>query len=274
MLEHSSAEPRDTATPRLQLHSAGEAVAAGREAEASPEELASPGDAPTTAERRAARHGWLVERLLSRLAAQWPEGIDRSLLRSECWMALRDVAESLETAEDLPAAAALAIEDRLCHVLAGTEWYRQAVMTHVRPLLETWRGALLAGREPSDHLLSSRLHVGLNDLVDRFQELAIVFAVDPRALLSERAHAPHASATTATAETVGALPSEQQLTLSLYFQEELTYEQIGRVMDIPSGRAQELMGRAGAAVASDAALVRGCERLLLPADAGQAPAPQ
>ncbi|MGC9317039.1 MAG: sigma factor-like helix-turn-helix DNA-binding protein [Armatimonadota bacterium] len=254
MADCSGADPHERIAPRLQLHSGGGAPTARRDAEASPKLVALSPASSVMADRLAARHGWLVERLLGRLAARWPEEIDRTLLRSESWMVLRDVAARVHTEDSIAAVAALAIEERLCQVIGGSEWYRQAIVTRLRPLLETWRGAILAGREPSDHLLSSRLRLDVDALAGRFQELALVFVVDPQALLPGHALLPQTPAIQATAEVISTLTSDQQLAVSLYFHEELTYEQIGRVMDIPAGRAQELMGRAAAAIASDAAL--------------------
>ncbi|MFW6156694.1 MAG: hypothetical protein ACOC7J_05195, partial [Armatimonadota bacterium] len=91
------------------------------------------GSDPHLVARLAEEHAWLVDRLIARIAARWPEEVDVSWLRSHATVALKRAAASVEDPEDLPMPAVAAIRERLRTLLAGTEWYREAMLGNVRP---------------------------------------------------------------------------------------------------------------------------------------------
>jgi len=200
-------------------------------------------------ERLASAHSWLAERMLDRLAAWWPDGIDLPGLRRAAHHALVQAAASVARPEELSRHALDRVEDALRTRLRSGEWYAQAMSRRLWPLCAAWRGALLAGRPPSDHLLCARLHLAPADLCGRFLEMALVFAIDPPALL------PAGLGLGAVlADTITDLPSDQQLVAALYVEECMTFDEIGKVMSEPAGRAQELLGRAATAIVSHAGL--------------------
>lgn len=204
---------------------------------------------PHVAAELAEQHTWLVDRLTGRIAARWPEDIDAGWVRSHATVALRRAAASVEDPEDLPTEGVRAIQERLRTLLAGTEWYREAMLTRVRPLCEAWRGAVLAGREPTDQTLCSRLKLSHSELAGRFVELATVFAVEPAAMLPGDMELQEGIAVAA-----GSMPSEQQLIVSLYFEQHLTLSEVADVLGLLPVRVQELFGRAAAAIAGEANL--------------------
>jgi hypothetical protein len=194
-------------------------------------------------------HRWLVERMVERIAARWPEELDEGWVRSHAGIALAHVAARVEDESDLPAEAVRAIDERLRTLLGGTEWYREAMLARARPLCEAWRGAVLAGRDPTDRTLCARLRLSAEGLLERYVELATVFAVEPAALMPRGR-----SLEEGIALAVGGLPTEQMLVASLYIDQKLTIPEMGQVLDVLPVRAQELLGRAAAAIAGEAAL--------------------
>ncbi|MFW5868937.1 MAG: hypothetical protein ACOCX2_14025, partial [Armatimonadota bacterium] len=128
-------------------------------------------------------HRWLMGRMVERIAARWPEELDEGWVRSHAAIALAHVAARVEDESDLPPEAVRAIDERLRTLLGGTEWYREAMLGRARPLCEAWRGAVLAGRDPTDRTLCGRLRLSAEELIDRYVELATVFAVEPAALM-------------------------------------------------------------------------------------------
>lgn len=197
----------------------------------------------------AEKHAWLVERLIGRVAARWPDAIDADWVSGHAAVALRRAAANVEEEEDLPLAGVRAIQERLRTLLGGTEWYREAMLGRVRPLCEAWRGAVLAGREPTDRTLCARLHLSEEELAERYVELATVFAVEPTALL------PHdVGLTESLAAAVGGLDGDEQLVLSLYFHQQLTLAEIGEILDLLPVRVQELLGRGAVAIVGEATL--------------------
>lgn len=214
------------------------------------------GNTPPVAERDrrvaaelAEEHAWLVERLTSRIAVRWPAEIDPDWVRSHAAVALRRAAASVESERDLPIVGVQAMQERLRTLLGGAEWYREAMIGRVRPLCEAWRGAVIAGREPTDQTLCARLKLSVSELGERFVELAAVFAVEPAALLPGDAELREGIAMASAG-----LDAQQQLVLSLYFEQQLTLPEIADVLGVLPVRAQELLGRAAAAIAGEATL--------------------
>ncbi len=213
-------------------------------------------DAPTGLRREAAvaselaeQHAWLVDRMIARIAARWPPDIDLAWLHGHAAVALTRAAASVEDEADLPEAAIAAISERLRTLLAGTEWYREAMLGRARPLCEAWRGAVLAGREPTDRTLCARLHISRPELTERFVELAIVFAIETAGLMPGGWELEKG-----VAMATGGLGREEQLVVSLYCEQGFTPAEIARVLDMLPVRAQELLGRAAAAIAGEATL--------------------
>ncbi len=204
---------------------------------------------PLAAARLAADHEWLIDRVTRRVAAWWPEEIDRQALRREAAIALQQTAASISRVEDFPEAAVGALDRRMRHLLTESEWYRQAMVERLRPLYEAWRGAIIAGREPSDHTLISRLRLSLPHLTERFMEMAIAFALEPAAMLPTGVDARYG-----IAEILMELPTDQQLTAALYCHQELNFPEIARVLSIAPERAQELFGRAATGIVAEAGL--------------------
>lgn len=213
-----------------------------------PEAVPSPQDA-AAAQRLAHEHAYLVQRLVDRLSARLPEDLDGPQLMRRGDAALYEAATTTEATEDFPAQAVEGVQSALRHWLGASEWYRQAVVWRAEPLLRSWRALLLAGREATDHALCRRLRVSPDQLSARFIEFAMVFALEPEAFLPLGADVKYSMAA-----TIGGLHNQQQLALALYFHQELTFPEIAKVMDLEPERAQEVFGRAAAAVCVEAAL--------------------
>ncbi len=236
--EESLREPDREVQPRLHY--------IGEEDQSSATQLRRDMDA---ASKLAESHTWMVDRVLERTAARWPEAIDAQWVRSHAMVALSHTAARVESPEELPEEGVGAICERLRTLLRGTEWYRDAMLKRARPLCEGWRGAVLAGREPTDRTLCTRLRLSEAELIERYVELATVFAVEPAALLP-RGH----DVQTGLALALDGLPQDQKLVISLYFDQQLTLPEIARVLNVLPVRAQELLGRAAAAIAGEAEL--------------------
>lgn len=204
---------------------------------------------PRVASKLAEEHVWLVDRMTARVAARWPEEVDAAWVRSHAMVALRHAASRVADEQDLPVEGVRAIHERLRTLLGGTQWYREAMLGRARPLCEAWRGAILAGREPSDHTLCQRLRLSREELAQRFVELATVFAVEPAALMPGEM-----DLTEGIALAVGSLDNEQRLVASLYFQQQLTLPEIAEVLGALPVRVQELLGRAAATICGEATL--------------------
>lgn len=206
---------------------------------------------PLEASRLAGEHAWLIDRVADRLAVCWPDQVDRARLRHEAWRVLERAAACVERVEDLAPAAAEAIDRRMRESVAAGEWYRLTLARRVRPLCAAWRGMLMAGRRPTDRTLCSRLHIGTNEIAGLFVDAALVFLVDPSALLPSQT-----DALDAVSEAIVELPTGQQLAVALYFEQYLTIPEIARIMSSEPGATQELLGRAVMFVSAHGGLAR------------------
>ncbi len=204
---------------------------------------------PAAAQRLAEEYGYLVQRLVDRLAARLPEELDQAELLERGMAALQEAAAAAESEDAFPVQAVGEIQARLRHWLGAGEWYRQAVTGRAEPLLCTWRALVLAGREPTDEALHRRLSIPPAQLPGRFLEFATVFALEPKAFLPVGADVKYSMS-----ETIAGLPNQQQLAVALYFHQELTFPEIAKVMDVEPERAQELFGRAAVAICVEAGL--------------------
>ncbi len=212
---------------------------------------------PEAARRLAAEHAWLIDRISDRLAVVWPEGLDPEWVRQEAWLELQRVAACVERSEEMAEAAAEVVDGRVRDLVAGSEWYRQAMVGLVRPLCEAWRGAWLAGRRPTDRMLCTRLRLDATQLGRRFMEAALAFVIDPAALLP-----PGMDARYGIADLVAELPVGEQLATALYYHQELTLREIGEVMGFAPERVQELLGRAAMCLVARAGLAEWASRTL------------
>jgi len=204
-----------------------------------------------SAERLAANHKWLIDRVTGRLAAWWPDGIDLQWLHAEAHATLLQSAVRAEDLMDMRDAAVGVLNAQLRRLIVSTDWWERALARRALPLCETWRGIILAGRDPTDHALCSRLRVSPGELAERFMEMTLISAVDPARLLPA-----HAGAQADACHVLMGLPTAQQLAAALYFEEELTLAEIGRVMGISPERAQELTGRALTAIVARVSMAR------------------
>lgn len=198
---------------------------------------------PGEARRLADAHAWLVERALARLAAWWPQDVDPPSLRQVGRPALVHAAGQVADPVELPRRALDAVDHALRRRLRSDAWYADAISRRLQPLCAACRGALLAGRAPTDHLLCMRLYLVPAEPATRFLETALIVALDPAALLPAGR-----DLATVLPEAITQLPDAQQLVTALYFEECMTFDEIGKVMAAPAVHAQELMGRAATAI--------------------------
>jgi len=210
------------------------------------------------AQRLAGEYSYLVQRLVERLSARLPQQLDQQALHQRGFAALRHAAATADSEDTFPVQAVGEIQQGLQHWIGATEWYRQTVRGRAQPLLRTWRGLLLAGREATDQALCGKLRLSLEQLSERFLEFATVFTLEPKAFLP-----PGTDVKYSMAETIAGLQTEQQLALALYFHQELTFSEIAKAMGLQPERAQELFGRGAAAVCVEAGLGSWPGRMLL-----------
>ncbi|MCD6360760.1 MAG: hypothetical protein J7M38_07825 [Armatimonadetes bacterium] len=204
---------------------------------------------PLAARRLAEQYDYLISRVIDRLAACWPDELPHSELAAEGQAVLYRLASTIEDPEEMGPVAAGEIMNRARQVVAASEWYRQAMLGQARPLTETWRALVLAGRNPTEENLRRRLHLSPVALAQQFVDFALVFTVEPAALLPAGVDAKYA-----VAEIVSALPGIQQLIIALYYHQELSFPEIANVMGLEARQTQEMFGRAAVTIAGEAGL--------------------
>lgn len=125
----------------------------------------------------------------------------------------------------------------------SSTWYHAAWHCRVAPLCSAL--AERGRRAADDRQIAGDLGLDEGRLGERYTEAGLIFGVSPELLLPEPVGSDGIDGLTAA---ISALPLEQRRLLTLYFEDELTFTEIGELMDVSPGRAQEIYGRAATSI--------------------------
>jgi hypothetical protein len=183
----------------------------------------------------------VVRIAMGRLGAQISPWLDEGLLMGQGLVTL------LELTGD-PTDRVMRDHEAVGWVVSGmrtwaraSSWYRAAWPCRIAPLCSS-----LAERQDAPDLQTAR-DLGLSEeqLSERYTEAGLLFGVSPELLL------PASSLTARPGALTGAisqLPLQQRQLLTVYFEDGLSFQEIGELLDISPERAQRLYGRAATAI--------------------------
>ncbi|MGD9494919.1 MAG: sigma factor-like helix-turn-helix DNA-binding protein [Armatimonadota bacterium] len=196
------------------------------------------GDPATTGEVAvgAAR---VVRVALGRLGAVLEPWLDEGMLLGHGMMALVGALRRARPAPGREDELVQVVVDSLRRWIRFSSWYRDAWPSRVAPLC----AALADEPGASDRELAARLTLRPAGLQGRLVEAGLLFGVSPELILPACG-----SDSEVLARALGALPREQRELLALYFQGGLSFPEIAQSLAIAPERAQQLYGRAAAAV--------------------------
>jgi RNA polymerase sigma factor FliA len=209
------------------------------------------GQAGETDAQLIARHGTLIDRCARRLAARTGHTVQADDLWSAGAMGLLDAARRYDSARDVR------FESFAEHRIRGAMLDEMRRMDHLPRRLRSdvekveqarSRLAQQLGREPDTSEVADAVSSSPQDVAELLQLLA-----PPLPILEETAASPEAAVDEALgkgqlkrrlAREIGALPERLQVLLALYYDEELTYREIAKILGVSEPRVCQLHGEA------------------------------
>jgi RNA polymerase sigma factor for flagellar operon FliA len=207
-------------------------------------------------DRLIAEHLDMARRIAARIARRCPSFIGRDDLHAAALLGLTEAAERYDASREEPFVAFA--EKRIRGAILD-ELRRGDIMPRRTRKLARDIGATIMqlerdfGRPPTDEEVAAALGVGIEDYKSELEQLVHVTVGALEASAEETIHSQEASPEHEAAKrdilrkVRAALPrldARDLLVLSLYYNEELTYPEIGEVLKLTKSRVCQLHGRA------------------------------
>ena len=209
-------------------------------------------------------HAPLVKRVVTRMAARFPPGVDQDELYQVGMIGLLDAVDKFDATRDVKfkTYAEFRIKGAILDELRSMDWVPRSVRSATNEWGKAWRSQTFEyGREPSDQEMANHLEMNLEeyhefilkasptplisieefkahsnqeDSVSLLEILAKPGEKDPFILLSMQ------QMKNKLADAVSELDEREQLILSLYFQEEMNLKEIGEILGIIESRVSQI----------------------------------
>ena len=215
-------------------------------------------------EEQIEKHAHLVKRVVTRLAARLPPGVDKEELYHVGSIGLLDAVEKFDPKRDVKfkTYAEFRIKGAILDELRSMDWVPRSVRSATNEWSKAWRKMTFEhGREPSDHEMAEELDMNLEEYhqfiikasptplisIEEFksqsnpEESASLLDIlskpgekDPFDLLSMQ------QMKNKLAEAISQLDEREQLILKLYYEEDLNLKEIGEVLGIIESRVSQI----------------------------------
>ena len=215
-------------------------------------------------EEQIEKHAHLVKRVVTRLAARLPPGVDKEELYHVGSIGLLDAVDKFDPKRDVKfkTYAEFRIKGAILDELRSMDWVPRSVRSATNEWSKAWRKMTFEhGREPSDHEMAEELDMNLEEYhqfiikasptplisIEEFksqsnpEESASLLDIlskpgekDPFDLLSMQ------QMKNKLAEAVSQLDEREQLILKLYYEEDLNLKEIGEVLGIIESRVSQI----------------------------------
>ena len=215
-------------------------------------------------EEQIEKHAHLVKRVVTRLAARLPPGVDKEELYHVGSIGLLDAVDKFDPKRDVKfkTYAEFRIKGAILDELRSMDWVPRSVRSATNEWSVAWRKMTFEhGREPSDHEMAEELDLNLEEYhqfiikasptplisIEEFksqsnpEESASLLDIlskpgekDPFDLLSMQ------QMKNKLAEAISQLDEREQLILKLYYEEDLNLKEIGEVLGIIESRVSQI----------------------------------
>ena len=206
----------------------------------------------------------LVRRVVTRMAARFPPGIDQNELEQVGMIGLLDAVDKFDPTRDVKfkTYAEFRIKGAILDELRSMDWVPRSVRAATNEWSKAWRSQTFEiGREPTDQEMADQMEMSLEeyhefilkasptplisieefkvhsnqeDSVSLLEILAKPFEKDPFDLLSMQ------QMKNKLANAVSELDEREQLVLSLYYQEEMNLKEIGEILGVIESRVSQI----------------------------------
>ena len=215
-------------------------------------------------EEQIEKHAHLVKRVVTRLAARLPPGVDKEELYHVGSIGLLDAVDKFDPKRDVKfkTYAEFRIKGAILDELRSMDWVPRSVRSATNEWSKAWRKMTFEhGREPSDQEMAEELDMNLEEYhqfivkasptplisIEEFksqsnpEESASLLDIlskpgekDPFDLLSMQQMKKK------LAEAISQLDEREQLILKLYYEEDLNLKEIGEVLGIIESRVSQI----------------------------------
>ena len=214
------------------------------------------------------KHAPLVKRVVTRMAARFPPGVDQDELYQVGMIGLLGAVDKFDPTKDVQfkTYAEFRIKGAILDELRAMDWVPRSVRAASNEWGVAWRNkASELGREPNDTEMASQMNMSISeyhefiakanaiplvsveeikshstedDNVSLLDILADPGEKDPFALVSMQ------QMQNKLADAIKELSEREQMVLSLYYQEELNLKEIGEVLGVIESRVSQIRSKA------------------------------
>lgn len=212
------------------------------------------------------KHTPYVKRMVGRIAAQVPSGVDRDDLINAGIIGLIEAIDRYDASRDIAfiTFATFRIRGAVISELRTRDVCSRSARRRLRDMKEaSLRLESELGRPPEESEIAAAMGIDLEEYhgirhraavsVVSFEDLGFDVRGERRRMIDELMAADGMDGLAAVglkeltrilARSIEALPKKDRLVVSLYYQDELTMKEIGRVLDISESRVSQLHARA------------------------------
>ena len=210
------------------------------------------------------KHAHLVKRVVTRMAARLPPGVDQDELYHVGSIGLLDAVDKFDPKRDVQfkTYAEFRIKGAILDELRSMDWVPRSVRAATNAWSEAWRKMTFEhGREPSDHEMAAKLDMNL----DEYHQFIVKASPTPLISIEEfKAQSNQEESISLLdilskpgekdpfdlfsmqqmknklAEAVSQLDDREQLILKLYYEEDLNLKEIGEVLGVIESRVSQI----------------------------------
>jgi len=213
------------------------------------------------------KYASLVKRVVTRMAARFPPGVDSDELYQVGMIGLLDAVDKFDPSRDVKfkTYAEFRIKGAILDELRSTDWVPRSVRAATNEWSKAWRSQTIEnGREPVDQEMADQLEMSL----DEYHDFLIKASPIPIISIEEfKAHSNQEESSSLLdilskpgekdpfsllsmeqmknklAEAVSELEEREQLVLSLYYQDEMNLKEIGEILGVIESRVSQIRSK-------------------------------
>lgn len=210
------------------------------------------------------KYASLVKRVVTRMSARFPPGVDNDELYQVGMIGLLDAVDKFDPARDVKfkTYAEFRIKGAILDELRSMDWVPRSVRAATNEWSKAWRSqSIEIGREPTDQEMAEQMGMSLVEYHD------FIIKANPIPLISIEEFKAHSNQEESTSlldilsqpgendpfsllsmeqmknklgEAISELEEREQLVLSLYYNEEMNLKEIGEILGVIESRVSQI----------------------------------
>lgn len=219
-------------------------------------------------EEQVLQHAPMIKRIVSRMAARFPPGVDQEELIQAGMIGLLDAVDKFDPTKDVQfkTYAEFRIKGAILDELRAMDWVPRSVRSAATEWEEAWRAkASELGREPNDSEMADQMGLPLseyheflgkarpiplisfedfNSSTDDEESISLLEALSDPEARDAFEHLSMQQLQEQVAQMIETLGEQEQLVLALYYNEELNLKEIAQVLGVVESRVSQIRTKA------------------------------